>query len=70
MKAPLVVCVVVPEGVVTVIELGFWASVVQSMRYPAGKKVLKPWMSVGCPWKRFDTRSMTPGVSMLPHVYR
>ena len=35
------------------------------MRYPGGRKVLKPWIREGFPWKRAETRSITPGVSML-----
>lgn len=26
---------------------------------------MKPWISEGCPWKRWETRWMTPGVSIL-----
>jgi hypothetical protein len=61
----LVVCIMVPVGVVTMIKLESCESVEHSMRYPTGKKVLKPWMSDGCPLKRKDTRLMTPGVSIL-----
>ena len=43
-RPPPVVCIVVPLGVVTVICL---ASIEHSIRYPAGKKVLKPWMRTG-----------------------
>ena len=60
-----VVCIMVPVGVVTVIKLASFASVEHSMRYPTGKKVLKPWIRDGCPLKRCDTRLMTPGVSIL-----
>jgi len=35
------------------------------MRYPGGKKVLKPWIRFGLPAKSVDTRRMTPGVSIL-----
>lgn len=27
--------------------------------------MLNPWIRDGCPWKRLETRSITPGVSML-----
>jgi hypothetical protein len=60
-----VVWVVVPEGVVTVIVLGSAGSTETSMRYPMGRKVLKPAIRVGWPWKRRDTRWITPGVSIL-----
>ncbi len=64
------ICVVVwPEGVVTLIMLASLALLRHSMRYPGGKKVLNPDISVGCPLNRVDTRSMTPGVSML-HKHR
>lgn len=36
-----------------------------SIRYPSGKKVLKPTINSGWPLNRFETRWMTPGVSML-----
>ena len=36
-----------------------------SMRYPGGRKVLKPWIRFGCPAKSSETRLMTPGVSIL-----
>lgn len=35
------------------------------MRYPGGRKVLKPWMRIGFPWNNIETRSITPGVSIL-----
>lgn len=56
---------VLPLGVVTVIKLASKASVVHSIRYPKGRKVLNPWMREGWPLKRVETRSMTPGVSIL-----
>ena len=61
----LVVCVVVPEGVVTVMALGSEGSTETSMRYPTGRKVLNPAIRVGWPWKRRETRWITPGVSIL-----
>lgn len=64
------ICVVVwPEGVVTLIMFASLALLRHSMRYPGGKKVLNPDMRVGCPLNRVDTRSMTPGVSIL-HEHR
>ena len=45
----LVVCVVVPEGVVTVMALGSAGSTETSMRYPSGRKVLNPAIRVGWP---------------------
>ena len=36
-----------------------------SIRYPGGRKALKPKTRSGCPWKSCDTRFITPGVSML-----
>lgn len=39
-----------------------------SIRYPGGRKVLNPWIRDGWPRKRVETRSMTPGVSMLQAV--
>ena len=65
MGTTLVVCVVVPEGVVTVMALGSEGSTETSMRYPTGRKVLNPAIRVGWPWKRRETRWMTPGVSIL-----
>ena len=62
---PPEVCMVLPLGVVTVIKLASNASVVHSIRYPTGRKVLNPWMREGWPLKRVETRSMTPGVSIL-----
>ena len=62
---PLVVCVVVPDGVVTMMVFGSDGSADMSIRYPTGRKVLKPWMRYGLPVKRRETRSMTPGVSIL-----
>lgn len=44
---PPVVCMVLPLGVVTVIKLASKASVVHSIRYPTGRKVLNPWMREG-----------------------
>jgi len=41
------VCMVLPLGVVTVIKLASEASVVHSIRYPTGKKVLNPWIREG-----------------------
>lgn len=38
----LVVCIVVPVGVVTVMKFASCASVEHSMRYPTGKNVLNP----------------------------
>jgi hypothetical protein len=64
MPTPPGVCVVVPVGVVTVMRLLSLGSRLHSMRYPGGRKVLKPWMRLGCPRKRVETLSMTPGVSM------
>lgn len=64
----LVFWVVVPSGVVTVIVLGSEGSADTSMRYPTGRKVLNPCMRYGFPWKRRETRWMTPGVSMLLEV--
>lgn len=51
-------------GVVTVIT-SWRGSDDISIRYPGGKKVLKPPISSECPWKSIDTRWITPGVSML-----
>ena len=61
----LVVCVVAPEGVVTVIALGSEGSTETSMRYPTGRKVLNLAIRVGWPWKSRETRWITPGVSIL-----
>lgn len=36
-----------------------------SILYPRGRKALNPTMRSGCSWKSWDTRLMTPGVSML-----
>lgn len=47
------------------ILLGSRGSMEHSIRYPAGRKVLNPEMSKGCPLNNVDTRSMTPGVSIL-----
>jgi hypothetical protein len=44
--ATLVVCVVLPEGVMA---LGSAGSTETSMRYPSGKKVLNPAIRVGWP---------------------
>ncbi len=48
---------------------GWWTLIVSlactSILYPGGRKVLKPTIKSGCPLKRFDTRFMTPGVSIL-----
>jgi hypothetical protein len=41
------VCVVVPVGVVTVIRLLSLGSRLHSMRYPGGRKVLKPCINEG-----------------------
>ena len=49
-------CVVVPDGVVTVMVLGSEGSVEVSMRYPTGKKVLKPCMRIGFPLNYLETR--------------
>ena len=62
---PVVFCVVVPSGVVTVMVFTSWASTLHSILYPAGRNVLNPCMSSGLPAKRDDTLSMTPGVSIL-----
>ena len=35
-----------------------------SILYPSGRKVLNPRTSFLFPWKRFETRRMTPGVSI------
>lgn len=56
---------VVPVGVVTLITSGSFGSVEHSMRYPGGRKVLKPDINSGCPLNNIDTRSITPGVSIL-----
>ena len=50
-------------GVLTLICEGSlaWTSIL----YPGGKKVLKPTIRSGCPLKRFETRLITPGVSIL-----
>lgn len=57
--------VVVPVGVVTLIGLGSEGSKEHSILYPGGKKVLKPWIKLGCPRNKVETRSITPGVSIL-----
>ena len=59
------VAVVVPCGVVTLMAWGSEGSVEHSILYPGGRKVLKPWIKFGWPENRVETRSMTPGVSML-----
>lgn len=56
---------VCPLGVVTIIRLGSRGSIEHSIRYPAGKNVLNPDINKGCPLNKLDTRSMTPGVSIL-----
>ena len=43
----LVDCSMVPDGVVTVMTSDDWASEPTSMRYPAGRKVLNPWIRAG-----------------------
>jgi uncharacterized membrane protein len=43
----LVDCTMVPDGVVTVMTSDDCASEPTSMRYPAGRKVLNPWMREG-----------------------
>lgn len=60
-----VVCVIVPIGVVTVMVLKSNGSAEMSILYPGGRKVLKPCMRYGFPVKSVETRSMTPGVSIL-----
>jgi len=57
--------VVVPVGVVTRIGLGSDGSNEHSILYPGGKKVLNPWIKFGCPLNSVETRSITPGVSIL-----
>lgn len=53
----------------TCVENGDWRNATPflgtSIRYPGGRKALKPKTRSGCPWKSCDTRFMTPGVSML-----
>lgn len=56
--------VLLPLGVVTMMRLGSLGSTEHSMRYPAGRKVLNPEISCGCPLNSVDTLSMTPGVSI------
>ncbi len=53
-----------PDGVVTRMLLGLFSSP-HSILYPGGRKVLNPWMRLGWPANRSDTRLMTPGVSIL-----
>ena len=43
----LVDCTMVPDGVVTVMTSDDCASEPTSMRYPAGRNVLNPWMRDG-----------------------
>ena len=47
---------IVPDGVVTVMTSDDCESEPTSMRYPTGRKVLKPWMRKGCPWNKVATR--------------
>ena len=47
---------IVPDGVVTVMTSDDWESEPTSMRYPTGRKVLKPWIRKGCPWNKVATR--------------
>ena len=44
---------------------GSLGSLEHSMRYPGGKNVLNPEIKSGWPLNSIDTRSITPGVSML-----
>lgn len=60
----LSIWLMVPAGVVTVMTFPS-LPLRHSIRYPGGRKVLKPWMRTGWPRKRLETRSMTPGVSIL-----
>lgn len=57
--------VVFPLGVVTKILFGSRGSIEQSIRYPAGKKVLNPDIRSGWPLNSVETRLITPGVSIL-----
>lgn len=53
----------------TCVENGDWRKAIPffgiSIRYPGGRKALKPKTRSGCPRKSCDTRFITPGVSML-----
>lgn len=52
----LVDCNMVPDGVVTVITSDDCASEPTSMRYPAGRNVLNPWIREGWPRNKRATR--------------
>lgn len=66
-RPPPIEWIVEPEGVVTRMLLGLFSRP-HSIRYPGGRKVLKPWIRFGWPAKSSETLLMTPGVSILPRV--
>ena len=59
---------VVPIGVVTLMALGS-SPAPHSILYPGGRNVLKPWIRLGLPANKLETRSITPGVSILTDTH-